>query len=150
MVNRKTVRLILSDIVIADSIKESKYILLLRIYNLLGAVIAEEMFFRLFLLTMDIPIYIAAVLSIVYFPLAHYIMPWGDAFTRQDYINQIAIGTISTLLFVMTKSILSSIILHLLMNSIRIMACVKRIDRHYLRVEKYDKLMAEESSVFEL
>lgn len=139
--NRKGIMLIISDQMIAFSDKESRFNFIMKIYNSFGAAISEELFFRLFVLTLSAPLYILALISVIYFFLSHLLLPWGNAFTKRDHINQFLIGSVNVALFYCCKSIIPSIILHLLINSVKIIMYTKLIDRHYWRPEKYELLI---------
>ncbi|MBD8917664.1 MAG: CPBP family intramembrane metalloprotease [Lachnospiraceae bacterium] len=139
--NRKGIMLILSDQMIAYSDKESKFNFFMKIYSIFGAAISEEIFFRLFVLTLSAPFYILTPISIIYFFLSHILLPWGNAFTKRDHINQILIGSINVILFYGCNSVIPGIVLHLLINFIKIIMYVKLIDRHYWRPKKYELLI---------
>lgn len=139
--NRKGIMLILSDQMIAYSDKESRFNIVMKIYTMFGTAISEELFFRLFVLTLSAPFYILAPISIIYFFLSHLLLPWGNAFTKRDHINQILIGSVNVVLFYSCNSAIPGIVLHLMINFIKIIMYVKLIDRHFCRPEKYELLI---------
>lgn len=149
-INFKPIRISLSDVVIANTSKESKYVLFLRKYNLIGAAICEEFFFRGFILSLDAPITVLVPTSVLLFVLSHYILPWGRAFTNKDYVNQLVFGLISAAIFIFSGSILPCILLHLLFNSPTIIGAIRCYDRHYLRKKYFDKLILEKKRYIEL
>lgn len=146
-INFKSIRVALSDVIIANTPKESRYILFLKGYNAVGATICEELFFRGFILSLDLPLWIAIPISSVYFMLSHYIVPWGATFSRSDHLNQLVFGAISVALFILSGSILPSIVLHLLLNLPTLAKIVHVFIRHYVRKAHYDKLLLESDSL---
>jgi membrane protease YdiL (CAAX protease family) len=138
---QKSLKLLLSKQLIAESTKESRFVIILRIYNLIGAAICEELFFRQYILTIDSNILILGAVSIVYFVLSHWLLPWGQRFAKNDLINQAAFGGMNVLIFIYSGSIIPCVVLHMLMNSINIIRLIKIYDRHYIRKEKFDKLI---------
>jgi len=142
LINFKSIKLTLSDLVIANAPKENKYVMLLRAYNAVGSTVCEELFFRSFMLSLGIPFWITILLSTVYFMLSHYTVPWGAQFSIGDIINQLIFGTISAFLFLLSGSILPSIVLHLLLNSPTFARMVRVYNRHYVRATYYDKLLS--------
>lgn len=142
--NLKPVKLTLSSQIIAESRKESRYRIILRIYSLVGAAICEELFFRQYILTIDSNILIPGTVSIVYFVLSHWLLPWSRQFSKNDYINQALFGGINVLAFILSGSVIPCMMLHILMNSIGIVRLAREYDRHYIRAEKYDRLLGPE------
>lgn len=140
---KKGIRLLLSDQMIAYSYRDSWFEIVMKIYSYIGAAISEELYFRLHILSGDAPILLLIFLSVSYFFLCHYILPWRKLFTRQDHINQLTIGAVNVCLFFLSDSIIPCIILHLLINSISIIRCVKQLDRHYIHPERYEKFLEE-------
>lgn len=139
--NLKSIKLVLSKQLIAESHKESRYVIILRIYNLLGAAICEEVFFRQYILSEGYPILIVCCISIIYFILSHWLLPWSNRFTKTDFFNQAIFSTMNVFIYIYSESILPCILLHIMMNSINIAKLVRTYDRHYRNVKKYDKLL---------
>ena len=143
-------KLLISKEIAANSEKETKYRIFLRVYNLAGAAVCEELFFRGFILTIDAPIIILIFTSTILFMINHYILPWGSRFSKSDLITQLLIGFASTILFIYSGSILPCIFLHLLMNTPEIIKNLRCFQRHYIRKEYYDKLIKEKNTYAEL
>jgi len=150
LINYKSIRLMLSSAVIANTQKESRYVIALRIYNAIGSTISEELFFRAFILSIPLPLWITIPISTIYFMLSHYIVPWGDRFSRSDIVNQLIFGLISSVLFVLSGSIIPSIVLHLLLNYPTLDRMVRVYVRHYIRTAWYDKLLSKKDRFDEL
>ena len=150
LLNLKVFKISLSDSVIAATAKEPKYTLFLRIYTTIGAAITEELFFRSFILSINAPIIILVIISSLYFMLSHYILPWRQVFTRRDHINQIFFGCINSILFILSGSILPSILLHLLVNLITVLKIARIYDRHYIRIDYFNSLMEKNVKLEEL
>lgn len=141
LISRKKIKVMLSNQMILDCYKDSFFVLSMKIYNLIGAAICEELFFRFYILTRDSPLMILFLISVVYFILCHYLLPWSEDFSFYDYINQLVIGTANAVIFIIFDSVLPCIFLHLLVNSISIQKYIKIIDRYYLRPRKYEALL---------
>lgn len=149
-INLKTLKLMFSNEAIAHCRKQEKYTMLLMCYNLIGAAIAEELFFRQFILTMPLPTISKIMVSIIYFLLNHWLLPWSHNFARSDYITQFVIASINAFLFLASNSILPCIILHGLINSVQIAYIIKQYDRVYRNQEKYDNLLQMNNNLSEL
>ncbi|MCL2717465.1 MAG: CPBP family intramembrane metalloprotease [Lachnospiraceae bacterium] len=151
LINLKAIKISLSDGVIAISLQESKYVHFLRIYNSIGAAVCEEFFFRGFILSIDgIPIGILIGVSTFFFMLSHFLLPWGEGFTKKDCANQLVFGIISATLFILSGSILPSILMHLLFNCPSIITTIRSYERHYMKKDYFDKLLMEQSVYDEL
>lgn len=137
MVINKKVRMMLSKEFIIDTYKDTIFTLIMRIYNLIGAAICEELLFRGYVLSMDLPLIVSVFISSVYFVLSHYLLPWGNVFVKNDFINQFVFGFVSALLFLKVESIIPCVLLHLLYNLLEVLRFVKIIDRHYIRPDRY-------------
>ncbi len=148
--NYHILRFSFSDIVVAGMKKESKYVLGLRVYNLIGAAICEELFFRYFILSLSLNIVIASIISISLFILSHYLLPWGENYKRKDLLNQFIFGSINIAMFVLSHSVLPCIMMHMFFNSINILKYLKSYERHYIKKDYYDKIQAEKLSYPEL
>ena len=148
--NRKSLKLMFSNEVIAYCQQQDKYTLTLMCYNLIGAAIAEELFFRQFILTLSLPTLHKIFFSITYFFLNHWLLPWSHNFSKKDYITQSVVASINVLLFLVSNSISPCIILHGLINSVQIAHIVKQYDRAYCNKEKYDKLLEMNKNLPEL
>ena len=148
--NYKSIKTSLTKEIIARSPKIPKYTIFFRIFNSLGAAICEELFFRAFILSIAAPIVVLIILSTVLFTLSHYLLPWSSGFIKEDYINQTVIGFVCAVMFVVTGSIISCILLHLLMNTPTIIKELRCFDRHYIRKNKYDEITNRQVSMDEL
>lgn len=137
MVIKTNVKVMLSKELIVDSYKDTFFTLVVRIYNLIGAAMCEELLFRKYILSIDVPKLISLSISVLYFVFSHYILIWGDYFRTNDYYNQFLFGMISALLFLWTRSVIPCLLLHLLYNSVEITRNIKVIDRHYIHPERY-------------
>jgi len=148
--NYKKIKFSLSNQIIALSPKTSKFTLGMNIYNLIGAAFSEEIFFRLFLLSLPLPNIILFFLSCSYFILFHYTLPWGNSFKKEDFVNQFVLGALCALLFLFSGSIIPSIFLHILINSIYICRDIRCFDRHHIRRNYYDSLISSEETLNDL
>lgn len=95
--------------------------------------IGEEIFFRAYIIgyvSFEYPI-LAIFLSTFTFFLNHFSFNWGNKFSFYDYIIQIFFGCISSCLFLITGSILPSIIVHLTYNSPHIIMSFNEYKYHY-------------------
>lgn len=149
-VNYRSIQLMLSKHVIIEAYKESGYQIFLRIYNFIGAAISEELYFRQYILSLKNPLFINCLISIIYFILAHWLLPWSRKYSKRDFLNQGLIGTVNVFLFIWSKSVIPCIILHLLVNSPNIIRLIKIYDRYYLRPTRYDLPNINELSELEL
>lgn len=136
----KKYKLYLSDYNIALCIKKTKYQYILMCINLIGSAICEELFFRNFILTINSNQILLLLISIFYFFLSHFILKWSAAFNRYDFLKQLIIGFLSGCLFLFSKSIIPSIILHGLMNSPNVVYEIKCYKRHYKYKAFYDNI----------
>ena len=145
VLNRKSIKIMISNQFIAESAKESRYKIGLHVYNLMGAAICEEMFFRQYILKLNGHIIVLSIISVVFFVLSHWLLPWGQRFSANDLMNQALFGIVSVLLFIYSDSIIPCLVLHFSVNLISIIKYAKIYDRHYVRVEKYDKLLCPQA-----
>jgi len=149
--NYKSLKISLSKEVIAMSRKENKYTIFLGIYNSIGAAVSEELFFRKFILSIpDVSLILLIFVSILFFVINHYMLPWSSSFKTKDYINQAIFATISSLIFVYSGSILPSIFLHILFNIPSILFNIKCFDRHYIRKNYFDDILEKKNNYNEL
>lgn len=145
LINKKQIEIFLSEEFVAATKKQDSIRYVFIVYNLIGAAICEELYFRKFIITVFYEYkQIAVLFSSIYFMLSHYILMWGDSFKRNDFITQIIIGLISGMIYIVSNSIVTCIILHLIMNLPSIILQIKCYKRHYLKVEYYDKLFADD------
>lgn len=144
LIKRKQIKVYLSETYVALSKKQDKSQYILMIYNLIGAAICEELYFRRFMImTFYEYKYIAILFSTIYFLLSHYILIWGSDFQKNDFITQFFIGLISGIIYIFSDSVIPCIILHLMMNFPNIILQFKCYSRHYFKKEYYDKLLEE-------
>lgn len=125
LINRKKLKILLSPNYYSLSNHYRRRTIILRIWCTIGSAIAEEIFFRQFILSLNCPIPLLLGISIFFFIISHWTLPWGNNFTKEDFINQLVIGTSSALLFLLSGSVLPCIVLHLLFNSVHVINLVK-------------------------
>lgn len=124
---------------------------ILRCYCLIGTTIAEELFFRYYLLTQSRNYFLLfAFIGLILFVLNHYIVLWGDNFRKTDYIRQIYVGLVASALFYSSKSIIPSILFHLIFNAFSIAQIVMAFIRHYILKSYYDGIENEEEFLIEI
>lgn len=119
----KTKLVIIRERLFADS-KEEDYARVLMIYNLIGAAICEEYFFRYYLIGDRYFNWIYMLISAVMFVLYHASLPWGDKYRFVDYAKQFGAGMVSAVLYSLSRSLIPSIVFHLLCNSSEIYVCL--------------------------
>lgn len=111
------------------STQPSSFNYLMNIYTLVGAAISEEIFFRYYLLNLSnewVNLYFLIFSSIFLFWIFHYSTKWGATFTKQDSINQLLFSVASVLLYLLSHSIIPSIIAHLTFNMPLIILNIKK------------------------
>ncbi len=141
-VKKEQIKIYLSEIYLALSKKQEKIRYILMVYNLIGAAIFEELYFRKFMITVLYEYkYVAILFSAIYFLLSHYILIWGSDFQKNDFITQFVIGLISAVLYYFSRSVIPSILLHFIINLPNIIYQFKCYNRHYSKKEYYDKLL---------
>ncbi|MFB5089482.1 CPBP family intramembrane metalloprotease [Psychrobacillus sp. PGGUH221] len=97
--------------------KPNKFFFLMNTYTFIFGAIAEEMFFRVFIIYLFREnLFIGFFLSIILFIVAHFGTKWGDSFSKKDFYIQLCFSVFSALLFIFTWSIFPSIIAHLSFN----------------------------------
>lgn len=138
--NLKRIRILMSkDYAIgAKYIEKSSIILML--YTMIGAALCEEMFFRKYLLSVDAPMYVILPTSVCLFVLAHWTLPWGGVYRKSDLINEVLIGIVNGVLFLVTKTAIWGMILHLLINLTTNANLFLLYDRWHLRKGYYDQV----------
>lgn len=137
---KNEIKIMLSDQIALDSIKAPKWAFAMRVYSVLGSAICEELYFRGFILELNMPTVAKIMISIIYFSLSHVVLPWGSLYKGKDVLNQLLIGSCSVVAFYIGKSIIPCVLLHLLINSITAIKHIKAYDRHYVHVRKYERL----------
>lgn len=143
LIERKEYQIWFSKYAVAALSYKTKYQIILTIYNLIGAVICEEFFFRGYIITMFNRYELKIIISALYFSLSHYLVPWSEGFSKCDYIKQIIIGVVNALLYIYTQSIIPCILMHLACNLSNILLECKRYERHFLKKSMYDKVLQE-------
>lgn len=143
LIERKEYRIWFSEYAVASLSYKTKYQIILTIYNLIGAVICEEIFFRGYIITMFSRVELKIIISALYFSLSHYLVPWSEGFRKSDYIKQIIMGVVNALLYIYTQSIIPCILMHLVCNFASILLEFKRYERHFLKKSMYDKVLQE-------
>ncbi|WP_376701071.1 CPBP family intramembrane glutamic endopeptidase [Listeria grandensis] len=89
------------------------------VFSLVGSAIFEELFFRAFVPKNNI--IISFLLSTCLFVVSHYIQqPTRNKFINRDYMNLVIISIVFFFSFIVSGSVISSIIGHLLYNSPKI------------------------------
>lgn len=137
--NRKILKVYFSKESIANTVYFEKHVLVLHIYNNIGAAFFEELFFRKYLLSVNISILIMLPISIILFFLSHWCLPWGASFTKRDTANQLFLAIVNGVLFLLTQSIIPCILLHLSLNMIQVVRLFLQLDRWHIRKSEYDK-----------
>lgn len=124
--NSKTKLVIVGEMLFADS-KEEDFARVLIIYNLIGAAICEEYFFRYYLIGDRYFNWIYMLISAIMFLLYHASLPWGDKYRFVDYAKQFGAGIVSAALYSFSRSLIPCIIFHLLCNSSEIFVCLNML-----------------------
>lgn len=122
----KTKLVIVGEMLFADS-KEEDFARVLIIYNLIGAAICEEYFFRYYLIGDRYFNWIYMLISAIMFLLYHASLPWGDKYRFVDYAKQFGAGIVSAALYSFSRSLIPCIIFHLLCNSSEIFVCLNML-----------------------
>lgn len=105
---------------------------------LIMAAISEEVFFRLYMLSLpSIPLYLKFFLNIVLFVSWHKLQNWGDSFKKMDIINEIILAMVSGLIFLWTNTIIYSILLHCSLNSVNMILEIKKL---LMKIKKLEEL----------
>lgn len=95
------------------------------ICSLMGAVVSEELFYRLLIFNLINDGLIALVVSTLLFVASHHLSPWsGGRYTPRDYLMQFIIGLICGIVFLLTGSLFGAILIHLSHNLLRIVTAV--------------------------
>lgn len=150
-VNKSKWKYFFSDINISNTKKERKIIYFGEIYNSIGAAICEELYYRSFFLSIDRNhSFVWILLSSLFFVFNHYVLPWNSEYSKSDFATQFAIGFVNGLIFLVTKSIVPCIVLHILINSFGIIYTAKCYIRHYIKTDHYDKIARDSEAEMEL
>ena len=89
---------------------------ILYITQVLGSSICEELFFRNGVINcFNIPL-IGCFISTIYFPLSHWLLPWGNNYKRKDLINQALLAFINSMVYLWSENILFPILIHIICN----------------------------------
>ena len=132
----KSWRLFLSADIIVLCPPKKKNDYLSQMLLLIAASISEEIFYRAFIigsLKGITPLPFSIVLSCFLFFLHHYGVKWNSQFTKYDYCVQILFALTSSMLFVLSGSILPSIVAHLTYNSMSIVLEAKSYYLNYVK-----------------
>jgi membrane protease YdiL (CAAX protease family) len=86
------------------------------IYNLILFLLAEEVFFRLTLLTIFENTW-GVIFQAILFVAAHRLSPWGKSFTKNDIARQFIFSIGAGTYFLLTHDLVFCISAHLLLNS---------------------------------
>lgn len=127
-------RLVLSKDMIEITVRKEKIEYYTQIMILIGAAIGEEIFFRNFIIGYvdNTPYILSILLSCGLFFLNHFGVKWNSSFSLYDYTIQIIFGLVSSILFISSKSILPSIIVHIIYNSPLVLLSIKSYVFHYI------------------
>ncbi|WP_066498898.1 CPBP family intramembrane glutamic endopeptidase [Abyssisolibacter fermentans] len=138
-------RLVLSKDMIEFTSKKNRVDYITQIYMLLGAAIGEEIFFRNFIIGyIDNSSYVfLVILSCSMFFLNHFGVKWNNHFKKQDYIIQIVFGSASAVLFILSKSVLPSIIAHSVFNAPLMLLALKSCFYHYNKNKLFENQNAK-------
>lgn len=149
---RKKWKLYLSKAVILSTEKMYSWTYICLIYVSICSAICEELFFRNFILTISnrVPLVILCMISIVYFFLYHFTLKWSKSFSLYDFCKQILVACLSVILFLVSKSIIPSILLHLFMNLPVTLLYVKQYYLFYIKNEVSDNIEEEELKELDL
>lgn len=123
-----TWRIVLSNDYIALIANKNKFYYGISIYTLVGGAISEELFFRYYILSLNNEheiLVLNIIISAVFFMLAHYGTKWSSKFSKYDFLIQILFGFISAILFILSGSIVPSIIAHLIYNAPHVISDLK-------------------------
>lgn len=127
-------RILLSNEYIQMSKAKSNSHLISIITLLVCAPIAEEYFFRFFIISINDFTIINYIISCFLFFLSHYGVKWSQKFNKYDFLLQIIFSVLSGLLYILSNSIVPSIIFHLIYNTPRIIYNLKLIRYSYKNV----------------
>lgn len=117
---------------------------ILSLCYLFGAV-CEELFYRSYILNLSTGnMLILVILSEILFFLSHYLTPWSNQFSNKDYFRQIITAMLSCLLYLVSKSILPSLVLHIVLNLPYILVQVKLYYFFFIEKNEYS-----ESDIFD-
>lgn len=148
LVKIKQWRFLFSKYTIAASEKYDTSYLLMRCYCLLGSSVCEELYFRVFLLSIsDKHRIILVISSIVLFTMIHYINPWAKDMKIREVINFALFSCISISLLFISESIIPSILFHIVFNSYNMMEYITNIIRYHVRKEYYDRILEEDDDI---
>jgi membrane protease YdiL (CAAX protease family) len=135
-------KIFLSKDFISLTRKKEKFDYLTMIYVLVGGAITEELFFRLFIVSIamnELSYFFAAILSAFFFFLYHFSAKWSSKFSLYDFSLQFTFGFLSSMLFIFSGSILPSIVAHIIYNSPHILLNLKSLMQfHYENVIQGD------------
>lgn len=95
---------------------KARYDYLSNILMMLGVPVAEEVFFRAFIMAQSDNIVLGIITSAFLFVLNHFGTKWGGKFHIYDLCVQIIFSIMSCLLFIYSSSIIPSIVAHALYN----------------------------------
>lgn len=95
------------------------------IYNIIIFVVAEELFFRLGILSVIEDVW-GIFLQAVAFVLAHRLTPWGSNFSGGDLGRQFLFSVAAGFYFLVTKDIFTCIMAHFLLNLPDIVHLIRR------------------------
>lgn len=131
---RKDWQIVLSYDLISLRPKKSKSYYITLIYIFIGAAFAEELFYRVFLITFSRSAlgWFSILLSAGMFLVHHWGCKWAEeSFRKSDYIAQCTLGLASAVLFYFSMSILPSFFLHLTYNVPHILVNLRAYRFHY-------------------
>lgn len=121
-------QIVLSDDLIHITATKNKFFYKMSIYTFVGGAVSEELFFRYFILgifLMNGWIVEGILTSSILFMVLHYTTKWSEKFSKSDFITQLLFGIFSGILFIISESIIPSLIAHLIVNSPHIIQAAK-------------------------
>lgn len=141
-----TWRIVLSDDYVSlVTKKENRFYYFMGTYTLIGCAIAEELFFRYYIMNMfegTEHILLGIFLSSFLFMVLHYGTKWSSKFTKFDLSLQLIFGLVSASMYVFSGSIVPSLIAHITYNSPHIIQNIKSILFTYKNNESKTELGA--------
>lgn len=134
----KVWRIFLSKEFILSGDKKKIVVYLTEIFMFTAGAIAEELFFRGFIIGYVMPEYVvtAILMSSFLFFIHHFGLKWSSDFSKNDFIIQILFGVVSSVIFIYTKSIVYPVIIHIVYNFPHVIKSFKGIYYYYICGDK--------------
>lgn len=117
-----------------------------QIIVLIGGTIAEEVFYRDFILSVSslVAPWILFLLSVILFIANHACLKWNQSYKRKDYIVQLCIGCMNAALFLVFDSVIPCIIVHLSWNVFAMLIYAKLFYLFYMNVQSCNEDIMED------